>query len=279
MKRIQCLLVVCLLLVASRAHASFTLNLSDLNDYDHGHDIYSNLSLINATGGSGLVTLTTAGAGIVAAGDLFNTTFDIPVANFTKEGGSQVGLHFYTTGDGSTTTTYTDSLTLKGIANGTFVDSTHFVYNTGSLALQYSITKYVTDNNTGDVLSASTIDKGNVATASISNVQSGGVLTDGFFTGSYSLTSILSDLANVFSINGVSLNSFSGALALTGGHFSEIESGVPQTTFNGTDYVTTQGVTALGANVALATPEPATLLIMGSGLLGMFAVRRRKKAS
>ncbi|WP_243361497.1 PEP-CTERM sorting domain-containing protein [Fundidesulfovibrio terrae] len=162
-----------------------------------------------------------------------------------------------------------DVLTIVGTATGHLISvapgDVPYVYDSIDLSLFY--------DNTLDVNPAVKI-----ADAKVLQPPNGGNLNDNVLgnvsTGTYTITSPLADiLPGVIFLSGKDVSTFSfPVIALTTGHLSFLDAGI-----SGTNPVFISKGDIDGELKVTATPEPTTMLIMGSGLLGMFAARRRSK--
>jgi len=265
-KAIRLFLCVCFLAVSTQAQAFYTLDFSSL-----GGNTYTDIDTVLMAGGSSVQQFTSSGIiGDVQIGDVFEqTTANTYISESAK---------FFKNGDYHNMLG-TDVIGLKvddGILNGVITDLV--TVGADPFGFEY---KYVA----GEVVSMWYDNGGGaVQIATITLTDGGGInlvpQADqiGFSTGTFNLIGTLEVLVdNVFYYNGKDLFDELSPLVVA---MSTLDGSInldPAT--NVTPDSFTQGVKSSGDMVIYATPEPATMTLLGIGALGAAFLRRRSRRS
>lgn len=290
MRKLKLFFTVCLMLVTVQAYAMpFNLDLSSVG----GH-VYSNIDNFGGVDGTtNTVSLTLKNAAWIAGSSTPVTSDDryFPTILSTFDIAFTVNLGGYSTAAGGTggfgvtvvsgSSVLKDVLQLSGHLSGHFVDNAgHFVYDAmdsdDSLKLSYK--QYDMISNSYNSVNLVLLDA-----ESLLSPSKGAVGNYDDVTGSFSANVILKDVPNGYfeTLGGLDFSEIDIMLGVSSGNF--LQGGFKTVTSEGPNgyglYNLLQSNTLTGASVAVATPEPASMILLGSGLLGLFAARRRKNAN
>jgi len=289
MSKLKVFLTVCCLLVTAQAFAMpFNLTLP-------GGQNYLNVGNFNGvSNAANSVTLDVKNAAMIQGQNTVVTTDDVyyPTAISTFDISFTVNLGGYVDGLGApavfhayaaNSTFYQDVFQLTGALHGKFVDGLgHFVYepfdNNDFLKLTYRQYDLV-QNSYNPAVNVLLLEAD-----SLNNPSQGAVGNYDGETGSFSASVTLKDVVPGYfkTLGGVDFSDISVLFGLSTGNFLQqsFRTTASQGPLNNGLYNITQTNTLTGASVSVTTtPEPASMILLGAGLLGLFVARRRKAAN